>query len=102
MKTLLLNRKKIRDLLDMADVLKAVEQAFREWEDATAQMPPKAYISLNKGDFRAMPAAVKDAVGMKWVNVHPGNSLTWSANRHGYNNLQRPGNRLSAGYNGWD
>lgn len=75
MKTQLLNRKKIRDLLDMADVLKAVEQAFREWEEGKAQMPPKAYISLNKGDFRAMPAAVKDAVGIKWVNVHPGNSL---------------------------
>ena len=36
-------------------------------------MPPKTYLSLEQGDFRAMPAALPGAVGIKWVNVHPRN-----------------------------
>ena len=73
MKTLLVSRKQARDLLSMADVLNAVEQAFREWDEGKAHMPPKSYISLTRGDFRAMPASLPGAVGIKWVNVHPGN-----------------------------
>jgi alanine dehydrogenase len=38
-------------------------------------MPPKAYLSLEQGDLRAMPAAVSGAAGMKWVNSHPQNPL---------------------------
>jgi alanine dehydrogenase len=37
-------------------------------------MPPKAYLTLDKGDFRAMPASVPGAAGVKWINVHLGNS----------------------------
>ena len=33
----------------------------------------RVYLVVEKGDFRAMPAAIPDAVGMKWVNVHPRN-----------------------------
>jgi alanine dehydrogenase len=36
-------------------------------------MPAKAYLSLENGDFRAMPAAILEAAGMKWVNAHPQN-----------------------------
>jgi len=36
-------------------------------------MPAKAYLLLDQGDFRAMPAALPGAVGVKWVNVHPHN-----------------------------
>jgi alanine dehydrogenase len=72
-KTLLISRKQVGKLLDMADVLDAVEQAFREWDAGMAQMPPKAYVSVTRGDFRAMPASLTDAVGIKWVNVHPEN-----------------------------
>ena len=36
-------------------------------------MPPKSYLTVDKGDFRAMPASLPGAAGMKWVNVHPGN-----------------------------
>ncbi len=39
-------------------------------------MPPKSYLSLAKGDFRAMYGALTlehEICGLKWVNVHPHN-----------------------------
>ncbi|MBI2869454.1 MAG: ornithine cyclodeaminase family protein [Chloroflexi bacterium] len=73
MPTLLLRRSQVTGLLDMGEVIAAVEQAFRDWAAGRARMPAKAYLLLDKGDFRAMPAAVPGAAGMKWVNVHPQN-----------------------------
>jgi len=73
MPTLLLNRDTVKQLLDMGEVIRAVEEAFVDFGRGKAIMPPKAYLPLDKGDFRAMPAAVPGAAGMKWVNVHPGN-----------------------------
>jgi len=51
-----------------------VEDAFKAWGQDKANMPPKAYLVMEQGDFRAMPAAIPGAVGMKWVNVHPNNT----------------------------
>jgi alanine dehydrogenase len=61
--------------LDMASVIDAVEDAFVALEHGEAKMPPKSYIDLPEygGDFRAMPAHVRDSSGIKWVNVHPDN-----------------------------
>jgi alanine dehydrogenase len=73
MPTLLLGRDAVRVLLDMPDVIQVVEQAFRDWADGKAKMPAKAYLALDQGDFRAMSAALPEAVGVKWVNVHPQN-----------------------------
>jgi alanine dehydrogenase len=73
MATLLLDRNRVSSLLDMPGVIKVVEQAFRDWADGKAKMPSKAYLTLNHGDFRAMPAALPGAAGVKWVNVHPHN-----------------------------
>ena len=73
MPTLLLDRNAVRALLDMPDVIQGVEQAFKDWADGKGKMPSKAYLILNHGDFRAMPAALPGAVGVKWVNVHPQN-----------------------------
>jgi len=73
MPTLLLDGNAVRALLDMPNVIQVVEQAFRDWADGKAKMPSKAYLILNHGDFRAMPAALPGAVGVKWVNVHPRN-----------------------------
>jgi alanine dehydrogenase len=36
-------------------------------------MPPKAYLSVEKGDFRAMPVYLPGVAGLKWVNVHTTN-----------------------------
>ena len=73
MSTLFLNNKDVRSLLNMGEVIKAVEQAFKNWALGRAIMPPKAYLVLERGDFRAMPGAIPSAAGMKWVNVHPQN-----------------------------
>lgn len=73
MSTLLLSRNEVRDLLEMSAVIQAVEQAFKDLGQGKAQMPAKAYLVLDQGDFRAMPAALQGAVGIKWVNVHPQN-----------------------------
>jgi alanine dehydrogenase len=70
MSTLFLSRNDVRGLLDMAATIKAVEQAFRDLAEGKAVMPAKAYLLLDQGDFRAMPAALPGAVGVKWVNVH--------------------------------
>jgi alanine dehydrogenase len=51
-----------------------VEDAFRMLAGGKANMPPKAYLLVEHGDFRAMPAALPGCAGMKWVNSHPGNS----------------------------
>jgi alanine dehydrogenase len=63
----------IKDQLNMSEVIRAVEQAFRDWAEGRGKMPAKSYLSLEKGDFRAMPASLPGAVAMKWVNVHPEN-----------------------------
>jgi alanine dehydrogenase len=73
MPTLLLTRQDTLRLITMPETLEAVEQAFSDYASGRALMPSKAYLTLNKGDFRAMPAAVPGAAGLKWVNVHPGN-----------------------------
>jgi len=74
MSTLLLSREEVRGLLNMPEIIEAVEQAFRDWAHGKARMPTKSYMLLEKGDFRAMPGAIPGAAGVKWVNVHLGNS----------------------------
>jgi alanine dehydrogenase len=41
-------------------------------------MPPKSYLTVDRGDFRAMYGQMeiggRSVCGLKWVNVHPGNS----------------------------
>jgi len=73
MLTLFLNQKAIQDLLKMPEVITVVEQAFRDWAQGKGSMPAKAYLLLEQGDFRAMPAALPEAAGVKWVSVHPQN-----------------------------
>lgn len=73
MATLILGKTVVRSMLNMAEVIKAVEQAFRDWTRGKATMPSKSYVRLDKGDFRAMPAALPGSAGVKWVNVHPDN-----------------------------
>ncbi len=73
MPTLFLSRSEVIPLLDMREVIAAVEEVFRVWGRGEAKMPSKSYLMLEKGDFRAMPAYIPGAAGMKWVNVHPQN-----------------------------
>ena len=73
MSTLLLTRQDILKLITMPETLMAVEQAFTDYATGKATMPSKAYLTLPLGDFRAMPASIPGAAGLKWVNVHPEN-----------------------------
>jgi ornithine cyclodeaminase/alanine dehydrogenase-like protein (mu-crystallin family) len=63
--------------LGMAEIVEAVEAAFREKGEGRLEMPPKPGIHPGDGDnfIHAMPAyipAIKSA-GVKWVSGYPGN-----------------------------
>mgnify|MGYP003951080257 CR=1 FL=1 len=75
MKTLILNAKEVLDLLDMKEVLPAVEEGFAAHGRGETIMPPKVYLPLEEyhGDFRAMPVSSSGSAGVKWVNSHPRN-----------------------------
>ncbi|AGB31712.1 ornithine cyclodeaminase [Natrinema pellirubrum DSM 15624] len=79
MPVLLLTSEEVAENARIEDVIPAVEDAFRAYDQGTAQMPAKSYIDLSQynGDFRSMPAYLAadewDAAGIKWVNVHPDN-----------------------------
>lgn len=68
--------------------LRLAEAAFTAWGERRVQMPPKVYLNLAKGDFRAMPACILPSlagrrrgrgrgkaavVGVKWISVYPDN-----------------------------
>ncbi|MFH0847612.1 MAG: ornithine cyclodeaminase family protein [Chloroflexota bacterium] len=73
MSTLFLRASDVRALITMKETIEVVEEAFKEHARGKTQMPAKVYLNLDKGDFRAMPASLPGAAGLKWVNVHPGN-----------------------------
>lgn len=80
MKTLLLARGDLEQILTMELAIPAVEAAFAAHGRGEAVMPPKLYLPLPEyaGDFRAMPASFAGSAGVKWVNMHPENPA-----RHG-------------------
>lgn len=63
-RTLILTAKDVRGLLRMAEVMSAVEDAFRAYGEGGLEMPPKAYWKAAEGDFRAMPARIAGAAGV--------------------------------------
>ena len=75
--SLILTGSQVMQVLDMDLALIAVEEAFRAYGEGRVNMPPKAYLTLAQGDFRAMYGEIflpRDHIcGLKWVNVHPGN-----------------------------
>lgn len=73
METLLLTQREVRSLITMREAIDAVEEAFRLYATSKAMMPPKVYLSLEEGDFRAMPSCLMGYAGIKWVNSHPRN-----------------------------
>ncbi len=73
MSTLIIGAKDVRELLHMEEVMVAVEDGFRAYGEGRLEMPPKSYLRVEDGDFRAMPACIIGAAGVKWVNSHPNN-----------------------------
>jgi len=74
--TYLMTRSDVADVLTMADAVQAVEGAFRAHGEGKTQMPPKVYLTFEKGDLRCMPSYVPELglSSVKNVNVHPGNT----------------------------
>ena len=75
--SLVLTGSQVMQVLDMDLALAAAQEAFRAYGEGRVNMPPKAYLILAHGDFRAMYGEIFLAddhiCGLKWVNVHPGN-----------------------------
>ncbi len=75
--SLILTGSEVMQVLDMDLALAAAEDAFRAYGEGRVNMPPKAYLTLARGDFRAMYGEIflpqAHICGLKWVNVHPGN-----------------------------
>lgn len=74
--SLILTGADILQVLDMDLALQAAATAFRAYGEGRVNMPPKSYLQLPKGDFRAMYGALlleEMICGLKWVNVHPDN-----------------------------
>lgn len=73
MKLLLLTDADVARLVDTVEAVDVVEAAFADFGRGRAQMPPKVYLDfpLQRGDLRAMPAAVGDRfAGVKLINSH--------------------------------
>ena len=77
--SLVLTSVDVMTVLDMDLALNAAREAFRAYGEGRVNMPPKAYLTLAHGDFRAMYGEIflteGHVCGLKWVNVHPGNPL---------------------------
>jgi alanine dehydrogenase len=77
--SLVLTGAEVMQVLDMDLALAAAREAFRAYGQGRVNMPPKAYLTLALGDFRAMYGEIflpqGHVCGLKWVNVHPGNPL---------------------------
>jgi alanine dehydrogenase len=75
--SLVLTSAEVMQVLDMDLALAAVREAFRAYGEGRVNMPPKAYLTLARGDFRAMYGEIfleqGHVCGLKWVNVHPEN-----------------------------
>jgi alanine dehydrogenase len=77
--SLVLTGAEVMQVLDMDLALAAAREAFRAYGEGRVNMPPKSYLPLALGDFRAMYGEIflpaGHVCGLKWVNVHPGNPL---------------------------
>jgi len=75
MKTCLITRREVERVFGMKDAVECVERAFHLYGEGQAEMPPKVYLTFEKGDLRCMPVYMPTLkmAGVKNVNVHPGN-----------------------------
>jgi ornithine cyclodeaminase/alanine dehydrogenase-like protein (mu-crystallin family) len=59
---------KIAELLTVSECIPIIENLFKNLDNS--YMPPKTYLNIPNGDFRAMPAIVDNTAGIKWCGVH--------------------------------
>lgn len=71
---LYIREKQILDLIREKTSFDLAKKTFALMARGKAQMPPKIYLHLTpENDFRAMPAFIGDACGIKWISVFPSN-----------------------------
>ena len=63
-----LTNDQVRQLISVEECIPIIEELFKDL--SSCQMPPKIYLDIPNGDFRAMPAVVKNTAGIKWCGVH--------------------------------
>ena len=68
MTVLTLNNEQVSNLITVSECISVVEEVFKDL--SISQMPPKVYMNIPNGDFRAMPAVVGNTAGIKWCGVH--------------------------------
>jgi len=56
-----------------AEAIDSVRQGFVEYASGEWSMPPKVYLDVPNGDFRAMPARGGGIAILKWATSFPGN-----------------------------
>jgi len=75
--SLVLTGSQVMQVLDIDLALAAAQEAFQAYGEGRVNMPPKSYLLLGHGDFRAMYGEIflpeAHICGLKWVNVHPEN-----------------------------
>jgi len=63
-----LTNDEVCNILSVPECIGVVEELFKDLSNT--QMPPKIYLDISNGDFRAMPAVVGATAGIKWCGVH--------------------------------
>ena len=64
----ILSNDEIAELLTVSECIPIIENLFKNLDNS--YMPPKTYLNIPNGDFRAMPAIVDNTAGIKWCGVH--------------------------------
>jgi alanine dehydrogenase len=75
--TILLKQNEIKGLINMKEVIDAVETAFTVYANREVHMPSKEYLFFPEGDLRIMPCYIRgrEEAVVKCVNVHPKNPI---------------------------
>ncbi len=64
----ILSNDEVGKLITVPECINIIERLFKNLDHT--QMPPKTYLNIPNGDFRAMPAIAYDTAGIKWCGVH--------------------------------
>ena len=64
----ILNNDEVAELITVSECIPIIENLFKNLDNS--YMPPKTYLNIPNGDFRAMPAVVDNTAGIKWCGVH--------------------------------
>ncbi|MFD1019234.1 ornithine cyclodeaminase family protein [Thalassobacillus hwangdonensis] len=73
---LVLNEQNIRQAIGMSEVIDAVDDAYRCYENNTYQMPTRAHVQHGENTYLMMPCFTDEYLSNKLVTVYPDNKDT--------------------------